>query len=338
MKLTTRIFRVYLGFFGLICFISTQSLQAQCTLCTTTISTNSSASVEVDGALAKLCITGGTFTGSLTLKNGAGLCIATGATFSPSSFTINGGSIVDNHGTWNSRGFTLGFTLNNYGAMTISGSMTINSTGSLTSSGSSLSITGSLQVDGDLDITGDASVGGAMQINGSGNVTLNDGELTVAGSFGNNGTVSASGSSNCGQISVGGASTNQGNYGTDGSNLDICDASAADDGFDTNNGTVGGSVSNCTCAATLPVELISFDAKRVNDHCLIQWRTIQEENSSHFVVERSLDGYYFNSIGSVAAKGNSNVLVEYELADHEIQNRTVYYRLKQVDLDGATTF
>ena len=70
----------------------------------------------------------------------------------------------------------------------------------------------------------------------------------------------------------------------------------------------------------------------------VQWRTASELNSSHFVVERSQDGSNFAPIGSVAASGTTQGLTEYGHVDRAPHTGPNYYRLRQVDLDGSTTF
>lgn len=318
--------------------VHSQTVYAQCTGCTTIIPVNSSADITLNSSTDKICITGGTFTGTITLNNGADMCIGTGVDFSPTSITLNSsGSTIDNFGSWNTAGFALNSTLNNFGDMTISGSLTINSSAALNSAGTSLTITGNLVVNDEFTLTGDASIGGNLTVNGSANVIINDGVLDVAGNFTNNGTVSAAGSSDCGQISVAGNSRNNGsaNYGTDGSALDICDASATDDGFDVNFGPVPATVTNCVCEGVLPVELISFSAQIIDNQQQLRWVTVQEKNSSHFEIERSEDGKTFYSIGQQTAQGYSTKLISYEFIDTESINAVTYYRLKMMDLDGS---
>ena len=88
----------------------------------------------------------------------------------------------------------------------------------------------------------------------------------------------------------------------------------------------------------LPVDLMHFDVHAMNNHeASIQWTTASEINNSHFNVERSYDGRTFEVVGEVAGNGNSQHLIEYSYTDasvSKVQN-TVYYRLKQVDFDGA---
>jgi hypothetical protein len=54
----------------------------------------------------------------------------------------------------------------------------------------------------------------------------------------------------------------------------------------------------------VPVEFLSFDAKRVNEKVNLTWVTASEINNSHFEVERSVDNNRFEQIGTV--KGNAH--------------------------------
>ena len=86
----------------------------------------------------------------------------------------------------------------------------------------------------------------------------------------------------------------------------------------------------------LPVELLSFTAEAGQRTVALEWTTASESNSSHFVVERSSDGYTFGPIGEVAAAGTSHSLLAYAFLDEQPLRGTTYYRLTQVDLDGST--
>lgn len=89
----------------------------------------------------------------------------------------------------------------------------------------------------------------------------------------------------------------------------------------------------------LPVKMISFSAKKVSNEVLLNWETANEINNSHFEVEKSEDGKTFVKIGTVRGAGNSNITLSYVFNDHKISNaHTVYYRLKQVDLNGRSEY
>src|SRR5690349_6660691 len=108
------------------CSISTN------TGCTISITSNSSTNYTV-GSGAKMCITAGTYTGSLTVNNGGIVVIGAGAAFNPSSISLfpgGGGTIEIQAGataslpaiTMNGGGGST-FTLNNCGDVTCHGNI-----------------------------------------------------------------------------------------------------------------------------------------------------------------------------------------------------------------------
>ncbi|MDO7845145.1 right-handed parallel beta-helix repeat-containing protein [Hymenobacter sp. M29] len=107
----------------------------------------------------------------------------------------------------------------------------------------------------------------------------------------------------------------------------------------------GITVQNFTVATgnnPLPVELTDFTATAVkNVDAALVWRTASEKNNDHFDVERSLNGTDFVKIGQVRGQGNASTPTDYNLTDAGIGRKTtglVYYRLKQVDVDGTATY
>lgn len=88
----------------------------------------------------------------------------------------------------------------------------------------------------------------------------------------------------------------------------------------------------------VPVTWLSFNAKADNKVVLLDWKTATEQNSSHFEVERSINGISFEKIGSVKAAGNSNTITSYNFIDRLPVKGMNYYRLKQVDLDGKYSY
>lgn len=84
---------------------------------------------------------------------------------------------------------------------------------------------------------------------------------------------------------------------------------------------------------SLPVKLVSFDAKKEGATVTMDWSTSEEVNANHFEIERSGDATHWNKIGEVTATGESKVTREYRFADVSPMNLTNYYRLKMVDHD-----
>jgi alpha-tubulin suppressor-like RCC1 family protein len=90
-----------------------------------------------------------------------------------------------------------------------------------------------------------------------------------------------------------------------------------------------------TAACPLPVTLLSFTGKRIDHASHLFWSTSEEKNSSRFEIQRSVDGINFMTIGTVQSNGNSNHIADYSFLDSDpTLSGLVYYRLKQIDMDG----
>jgi hypothetical protein len=85
----------------------------------------------------------------------------------------------------------------------------------------------------------------------------------------------------------------------------------------------------------LPVNLVSFTASYREPAVDIKWETLSESNSSYFAIERSSDALIFKEIGREPAAGSSNNIKVYLFDDTKPVQGNNYYRLKQVDIDGA---
>jgi len=88
----------------------------------------------------------------------------------------------------------------------------------------------------------------------------------------------------------------------------------------------------------LPVELTDFTAFDNRDECSVElsWTTATETDNDFFQIEKSTTGFDYQPIGIVEAVGNSVTTNTYTFVDRtpSIKN---YYRLKQVDVNGAAT-
>lgn len=86
---------------------------------------------------------------------------------------------------------------------------------------------------------------------------------------------------------------------------------------------------------TLPVELISFSGVTSGKNMQLNWTTATEINNDIFEVERSIDAVNWEMIGNVLGNGNSSQIIDYTYIDTNPIVGTNYYRLKQIDFDGA---
>ena len=94
-----------------------------------------------------------------------------------------------------------------------------------------------------------------------------------------------------------------------------------------------------TSQTVLPVELSEFGVREENGVIKLFWRTESETNNKGFEVQRSTNTFTYNKIGWVPGKGNSNQATNYEFEEINVEsNQWYYYRLKQIDFDGASDF
>ncbi|WP_181163650.1 T9SS type A sorting domain-containing protein [Pontibacter mangrovi] len=85
----------------------------------------------------------------------------------------------------------------------------------------------------------------------------------------------------------------------------------------------------------LPVELMFFRGAMQSGNAKLSWATAQEVNNDKFVVERSQDGKNYSAIGEVKGNGNSITRINYSFTDTNPAEGINYYRLRQIDFDGA---
>ena len=87
----------------------------------------------------------------------------------------------------------------------------------------------------------------------------------------------------------------------------------------------------------LPVRFISFNASCQGDKVVVTWKTAQEQNSSHFDIERSTDGIRWTVIGNLPAARNSSTEKSYSFTDNNpVQN--AFYRIAEYDLDARIQY
>jgi hypothetical protein len=85
----------------------------------------------------------------------------------------------------------------------------------------------------------------------------------------------------------------------------------------------------------VPVELLSFSGKALGAHNMVEWATATELNVSHFEVQRSSEGVNFTGLGHQEGKGSGS---HYSFRDESPLPGVNYYRIKETDHDGKTTF
>lgn len=95
-----------------------------------------------------------------------------------------------------------------------------------------------------------------------------------------------------------------------------------------NFGAWGGALS------ALPVEWLSFTGIQTPIGVELNWSTAMEENNSHFIVQRTIDGKNWDNIGEEVGAGFTSETTDYQHIDNNPTPGINYYRIKQVDFDG----
>lgn len=109
-----------------------------------------------------------------------------------------------------------------------------------------------------------------------------------------------------------------------------------------NNSYIGGLPSSATIGGIiLPISWLSFNAVKQNNDALINWTVSNEESNDHYELLRSLNGFDFSPVATIAKNAAGNGVHDYVYTDRGITSLSVpviYYRLKQVDIDGRSSY
>lgn len=95
--------------------------------------------------------------------------------------------------------------------------------------------------------------------------------------------------------------------------------------------------------SSLPVSLLYFNCKRAPLGVQLNWTTVSELNNDYFDVERALSPTAFalskTVVGRVPGAGTTDAVKDYSLLDTDAPSDVLlYYRLRQVDTDGAVQY
>jgi hypothetical protein len=92
----------------------------------------------------------------------------------------------------------------------------------------------------------------------------------------------------------------------------------------------------------LPATGLVLSTKLSQNIVSINWKTFSEQNTRHFIIERSFDNQHFNAVGNpTSAAGESVSTIYYSTIDNIsglTQENVIYYRVLLVDLDGHISY
>ena len=87
-------------------------------------------------------------------------------------------------------------------------------------------------------------------------------------------------------------------------------------------------------------KLVSFDAQVSGKKIMVNWAVRSEKNTSHYIIQRSIDGKSFDDSEIVFTGENSEGQKQYSFPNdtHFAHNGKVYYRLKIVDSNSKSKY
>jgi Ice-binding-like/Secretion system C-terminal sorting domain len=113
----------------------------------------------------------------------------------------------------------------------------------------------------------------------------------------------------------------------------------------TTAGAISTNVSTITksVCSSLPINLLSFDAKKQQNATLINWVTASEQNNARFDLQKSFDARSFKTIATIKGMGTINEAQSYTFLDENKEHgnnaiNTLYYRLKQIDFNESFNY
>ncbi|NOT74188.1 MAG: T9SS type A sorting domain-containing protein [Cyclobacteriaceae bacterium] len=90
--------------------------------------------------------------------------------------------------------------------------------------------------------------------------------------------------------------------------------------------------------APLPVQLLSFTATPEKSAVQLAWSTETETRNNLFTIERAASDLKWEPVVTVQGAGNSNAKKDYAATDNRPFNGISFYRLKQTDFDGVSSY
>jgi uncharacterized protein YjbK len=93
-----------------------------------------------------------------------------------------------------------------------------------------------------------------------------------------------------------------------------------------------------TCANVLPLSWHSFTAQKQQQSVLLNWETSTEQNTKEFLIQTSLNGTNWVTIGTIKATGYSSDLRSYKFIHLKPVTGSNYYRIEQTDFDGKSSY
>lgn len=91
-------------------------------------------------------------------------------------------------------------------------------------------------------------------------------------------------------------------------------------------------------AQTLPIKLEAFIATKVDETAVLKWATLSEINNEGWNIQRSTNGFTWETIAWMNGSGNTQERKVYWFTDKNPAAGLNFYRLEQMDYDGSKSY
>ncbi len=109
--------------------------------------------------------------------------------------------------------------------------------------------------------------------------------------------------------------------------------------FDNAGNPSYGNTAACSTPIILPVDWLNFNVESEKNTAILNWATQTERNNAYFDIEMANEyGQEFSKVGQVKGAGSSSQVKQYTYELNDIAEGYYYFRLRQVDFDGKSTF
>jgi hypothetical protein len=97
-------------------------------------------------------------------------------------------------------------------------------------------------------------------------------------------------------------------------------------------------ITSTSIVPSLPVKFSNISVNSLNSSIKVNWSVATELNINQYEIERSSNGSNFVSIGTIASRGNSTSLINYNFIDGTPINGVNFYRIKAIEKDGNSSY
>jgi hypothetical protein len=84
--------------------------------------------------------------------------------------------------------------------------------------------------------------------------------------------------------------------------------------------------------------MVKCNCRNKSTSIKVSWSTASEIDNKLFEIERSSDGKSFKTIGQKSPEYNATIISNYAFMDNNPTKGINYYRIKQIDLNGKSSF